>query len=161
MPSCHLGGSSLSIGCPSKAFWSASEFQRNYSSTAPDGQDQFLLFPKINDIYCYLFQDKLRGTAIDVENISLSKSIPETSGGPHLDKTPSSAGFLPNFHKICATDITLFYPCIFLKLVLREKKTHKKRYFPPKGNCEEGPFVYQLDTDGYPTEGLPGDWLLL
>ena len=100
---------------------------------------------------------KLRGTAIDVENISLSKSIPETSGGPHLDKTPSSAGFLPNFHKICATDITLFYPCIFLKLVLREKKTHKKRYFPPKGNCEEGPFVYQLDTDGYPTEGLPGD----
>ena len=40
---------------------------------------------------------KLRGTVINVENISLSKSIPETSGGPHLDKTPSSAGIFAQF----------------------------------------------------------------
>ena len=41
------------------------------------------------------------------------------------------------------------------------KKNSQKRYFPPTGNCEEGPFVYQLDIDGYPTEGMPGDRLLL
>ena len=41
---------------------------------------------------------KLRGTAIDVENISLLlKGIPETSGGPYLDKTPSSSEFFAQF----------------------------------------------------------------
>ena len=61
--------------------------------------------------------------------------------------------FLPNFHKICATGITLLYPCIFLNLYYEKKITNKKD-FPSTGNCEEGPFVYQLDTDGYPTEEL-------
>ena len=40
---------------------------------------------------------KLRGTAINVENISLSKSLPETSGGQHLAKTQSSTGFFAQF----------------------------------------------------------------